>query len=163
MEYVIRANRAFEEIEAQTIDALERQGFGVQRTFSLRSATGSGAGLDSGDPAYTVLMLYSSAPPRRPLGLVLLYQRAGCTVLRSMLASPGSPGAGAPADGADVGAELVAALVGGGLDFCVDAAFDGSVGDGVERDRCIDAKRAAEEEQGARENEGKRVESQDNG
>ena len=163
MEYVIRANRAFEEIEAQTIDALERHGFGVQRTFSLRSATRADVGLAGGDPAYTVLMLYSSAPPGRPLGLVLLYQRAGCTVLRSMLASPGSPGAGAPADVGDAGAELVAALVGGGLDFCVDAAFDGGVVDGVERDSCFDAKRATEEEQGARENESKRVESRDNG
>jgi len=88
------------------------------------------------------------------LGLVLLYQRAGCTVLRSMLASPGSPRAEAPADGGDVGAELVAALVGGGLDFCVDAALDG-----VESSNCIDAKRAVEEEElPARGRESRRVE-----
>jgi hypothetical protein len=148
MEYVIRANRTFEEIEAQTIDALERHGFGVQRTFSLRSATRSGAGLTSGDPAYTVLMLYSSAPPGRPLGLVLLYQRAGCTVLRSMLASSAVPHAEALSEGDDVGADLVAALVGGGLDFCVDAAVhDAAVHDGVESSNCIDAKRAVEEEE----------------
>jgi hypothetical protein len=38
MEYVVTSGRSFEEVEALTVAALERQGIVVQQTFSLHSA-----------------------------------------------------------------------------------------------------------------------------
>lgn len=112
MEYVITADRPFEEIEVLAIEALEQRGFYVQRTFSLRSAAGAGLGIDSGGPGYSVLMLYASGDQPRPLGLVTLYEREGRTVFKPVLTSPTSH---------DAHAELVTALSLGGLDLCVDA------------------------------------------
>jgi hypothetical protein len=110
MEYVITADRPFEEIEAQTIEALERWGFVVQRTFSLRSAIRTEIGGTGEKPGYSVLMLYASDSQRRPLGLVTLYERGERTVISAVPASP---------DGTDENADLVAALILGGLEFCV--------------------------------------------
>jgi hypothetical protein len=110
MEYVITANRSFEEIETQTIEALERWGFVVQRTFSLRSAIRAEIGGTAEKPGYSVLMLHASNTQRRPLGLVTLYERGERTVISALPASP---------DGTDENADLVAALVLGGLEFCV--------------------------------------------
>jgi hypothetical protein len=122
MEYLVTANRPFEAIEAQAIAALQRHGFLVHRTFSLRSATrpeGKDAG---GNPGYSVLMLYASDEHRQPLALVTLYEWQSCTVIESLATpliarrQPLSP------DAMDVEAELAAALSMGGLEFCVRTA-----------------------------------------
>jgi hypothetical protein len=118
MEYVIRADRPFREIEAQTIEALERQEFAVRRTFSLAPACGDGGGEALG---YTVLLLYASGTQLQPLGQVTLHQRRGDVVLGFHQASPTQ----------DLEADLVVALSRGGLDFCV------SSGD---REACVEAR-----------------------
>jgi len=111
MEYLIAAGRPFQEIEARTISALQREGFTVQRTFSLDSVT-TVAG-DDLYPGFSVLMLYAERAPQQPLGLLTLYeQQAGQMVLRATLRSPVQ----------DTEAELVVALNRSGLDFCVHAA-----------------------------------------
>jgi hypothetical protein len=112
MRYMITADRSFEEIEAQTIAVLEQQGFVIQRTFSLESATRSGGGGPNASPGYSVLMLYASGYLHEPLGLVTLYEQGGQTVLHSLFSLPA---------GGDVEAEMVAALAHSGLDFCVKA------------------------------------------
>ena len=96
MEFVVTARRPFEEIEAQTIDALEQQGFVVRCTFSLRSATGLGS--TGRNPGYSVLLLYASGLEQKPLGLVTLYERGEETVIRpsQVLASAASGGHSAP-------------------------------------------------------------------
>jgi hypothetical protein len=114
MEYLITADRPFEEIEARTIDALERGGFVVRRTFSLHSATAAAEGGTDGDPGYSVLMLYASGARQQPLGLVTVYERGDRIAVQPVLTSPG-PGS------QDVHAELVAALALGGLHLCVEA------------------------------------------
>jgi hypothetical protein len=119
MEYVVTANRPFEVIEAQTVDALERQGFLVRCTFSLRSAAGLESGGLDGSPGYTVLMLYQSADERQPLALVTLYEGQGRMVIESLLAPPTSRGPHYPSQTVDVEAEVAAALSLGGVDFCV--------------------------------------------
>lgn len=119
MEYVIAADRPFQQIEAQTIDALEQGGFLVYRTFSLGSVGTAG---DSGrlqSPGYTVLMLYRSGPQPHPLGLVTLYERCGQTVLEALLPSYAASEAQGRSGAQDVEAELAVALSLGGLDFCV--------------------------------------------
>lgn len=112
MRYLITAERSFGEIEAQTIAVLEQQGFIVQRTFSLESATRSSGGGLYASPGYSVLMLYASGYLREPLGLVTLYQQEGQTVIHSLFALPA---------GSDVEAEMAAALAQSGLDFCIKA------------------------------------------
>ena len=112
MQYVITAQRSFGEIEAQTIAVLEQQGFVVQRTFSLESATRSRGGGLYASPGYSVLMLYASGYLREPLGLVTLYEQGGQTVIHPLFTLPA---------GGDVEAEMVAALGQSGLDFCVKA------------------------------------------
>ncbi len=111
MEYMLAADQPFQEIESQTVSALERGGFVVRRTFSLGSATGAGRDRNPGNPDYAVLMLYASGDQLRFLGLVTLHEREGRIVLRSL---PGSPSRDGEAD-------LVAALTLGDLDFCVQA------------------------------------------
>lgn len=137
MQYVITANRPFEETEALITDALEQQGLVVQRTFSLHSvvgAAGESAGNPQGtgnSPGYSVLMLYASGNPRRPLGLLTLYERGRRTIIDPVLtpvengrpASSIGVGKPTPAD-ADTDADLVAALVLSGLEFCVEVARD---------------------------------------
>jgi YHS domain-containing protein len=128
MEYVIMANRPFEEIEARTMDALKRQGFVVQRTFSLGSATG--ADKDSAkaltgavrNPGYSVLLLYSTGARRQPLGLVTLYERQGKTVINSLPTSPVVGGSQSLPGNKDVEAELTVALALGGLDGSTELA-----------------------------------------
>jgi YHS domain-containing protein len=129
MEYVITADRPFQEIESQTIDALEQRGFVVQRTFSLGSAMAEGVGGNQPDAGYTVLMLYRPGPRLQPIGLVTLYGRSGKTVLKSLLTEPTTSEAWQLSGMEDVEAELAVALSVGGLDFCVHA--DG-------REDCID-------------------------
>ena len=110
MEYVIAADRPFQEMEAQTIRALQPHGFEVQRTFSLDSATtGAGSGTH---PGFSVLMLYAKKPPRQPLGVLTLYGQAGQTVLKATFESPDQ----------DTEAELVVALILAGLDSYVHTA-----------------------------------------
>ena len=109
MEYEITAERPFREIEAQTIDALERVGFMVQCTFRLVPA-GGGAGRQ--EPGYSVLLLYSSGAQSRPLGQVTLHERGTKVVLGSQPSSPTR----------DLEADLVVALTLGGFDFCVSAS-----------------------------------------
>lgn len=118
MEYRVMAKRPFEETEAQAILALEQGGFVVQRTFSLRSAVGSGEGALQRPPGYSVLMLYAPGTQRDLLGLVSLYQREGHTVIRPVLNGP-APHKPATGNLKDIDAELVAALVAGGLEMCV--------------------------------------------
>lgn len=116
MEYVVTSGRCFEEVEALTVAALERQGVVVQRTFSLHSAVeGSTPAIEGtgSNPGYSVLMLHTSGVQRRPLGLLTLYQRGERTVIRPVLAQP---------MGEDMDADLVMALVLSGLEFCVDVA-----------------------------------------
>ena len=133
MEYLVTANRPFEEIEALTMGALERQGLVVQRTFSLRSAVGTAGGNASAlegagsGPGYSVLMLYAAGTPRRPLGLVTLYERGPWTVIYPVLTPldngrPPSPLDSGRATSADLDAELVAALALSGLEFCAQVA-----------------------------------------
>jgi hypothetical protein len=110
MEYLILADRPFREIEAQTIRALQGQGFAVQRTFSLDSATVGAS--DEQHPGFSVLMLYAGSAIQQPLGLLTIYGNAGQMVLKAMLKSSAQ----------ETEAELVAALSLGGLDFCVHAA-----------------------------------------
>ena len=112
MRYLITGERSFGEIEAQTIAVLEQQGFVVQRTFSLESATRSSVGGLYASPGYSVLMLYASDYLREPLGLVTLYEQGGQTVIHSLFTLPA---------GGDVEAEMAAALAQSGLDFCVKA------------------------------------------
>lgn len=145
MEYVITSQLPFAEIEARTIEALERQGLVVQRTFSLRSAVEAGGDLTEkrlptdAKPGYTILMLYASGLQGQPLGLLTLYERGGSTVLSPMV-TPHSeeeiaiPVAGGPV--ADADADLVAALLRSGLEFCLDIAAS---------EDCIDLRAAAEE------------------
>ncbi len=115
MEYVITTERSFDEIEALTTGALERHGFSLDRTFSLRSATNAASG--QGHPGYSVFMLYGPGADRRPLGLLTLYRSGWQTVISPMLT---------PASDADVNANLVGALVLDELELCVD------IGNGVE-------------------------------
>ena len=133
MEYVITSDRSFEEIEALTTDALEQRGLVVQRTFSLRSAVGSAGGktstLDgtSHSLGYSVLMLYAAGTPRHPLGLITLYERGRWTVINPVLTPmengrPALPMHEGKSASADADAELVAALVLSGLEFCVKVA-----------------------------------------
>ena len=110
MEYMITANRPFAEIEAETVAALERRGVVVRRTFSLRVATGVASSDSGGTPGYSILMLYAPSGQPHPLGLVTLYERGGRTVIKPVLTSLASQ---------DANAELVTALIMGGLDFCM--------------------------------------------
>ena len=133
MEYVITANRPFEETEALITRALEQQGLVVQRTFSLQSAVGAAGGNTNilegtGDsPGYSVLMLYGPGTPKRPLGLLTLYERGRRTVINPVLTAVESDqpissvreGQSAPADS---DAKLVAALVLSGLEYCVEVS-----------------------------------------
>jgi YHS domain-containing protein len=116
MEYVVTSGHPFEEVESLTAAALERQGIVVQRTFSLHSAVqGSTPAIEgtAGNPGYSVLMLYTSGVQRRSLGLLTLYQRGERTVIRPVLAQP---------MGEDMDADLVAALVLGGIELCAEVA-----------------------------------------
>ena len=133
MEYVITANRTFEEIEALTTDALEKQGLVVQRTFSLRSAVGTAEGSTStpkrtgSSPGYSVLMLYASGTRKRPLGLLTLYERGRRTVINPVLTPvengrPASPIGKGQSTPSDADAELIAALVLSGLEYCVEVS-----------------------------------------
>lgn len=110
MRYLVTAERSFGEIEAQTIAVLERQGFVVQRTFSLESATRSSGGGLCASPGYSVLMLHASGYLREPLGLVTLYEQEGQTVIHSLFTLPA---------GGDVEAEMAAGLAQSGIEFCV--------------------------------------------
>ncbi len=141
MEYLIASDLPFDEIEAQIVEALERQGWMVQRTFSLRSVVGADrrdrgtltlpdhSGATGAKPGYSVLMLYAAGALRRPLGLITLYERGDRTVVKPVLAparsqepsSADAQEASAPA-GSDAHAVLVAALVRGGLRFSIDVA-----------------------------------------
>ncbi|MGD2205962.1 MAG: YHS domain-containing protein [Anaerolineae bacterium] len=123
MEYVITTEQPFEQIESRIVAALEQHGFAVQRTFSLRSATGSVSANEN--PEYSVFMIYGSHARQQPVGLITLYQRGGRTVIRPVLT---------PSADADMDAELVAVLVLSGLEFCVDV---------VGSEACIDSDHAA--------------------
>jgi hypothetical protein len=128
MVYVIRADWPFQEIEAQIIEALERREFVVRCTFRLAPVSGHGGGEARG---YSVIQLYESGTPLRPLGQVTLQERGRDVVLASLPASPTQ----------DFEADLVVALSLGGLDFCVsysdgEACVDASIGSGnPDRDR----------------------------
>lgn len=120
MEYEITAERPFREIEAQTIDALERVGFVVQCTFRLVPAGGDVGNEELG---YSVLMLYSSGTQSHSLGQVTLHERGKKLVLGSHPASPTQ----------DLEADLVVALSLGGFEFCVstsggEACIDPGIG-----------------------------------
>jgi YHS domain-containing protein len=116
MEYVIKGRQAFEEVEAQAIRALQQEGYVVQRTFSLRSATSSGRDPAAASPGYSVLLLYALGEPKQVLGLVTLYERAGQIVIQPQLAPTGSR---------DAEAQILAALGQGGLEVCVEATGGG--------------------------------------
>jgi hypothetical protein len=120
MEYVVTANRPFEEIETQAISALEQQGFGVQRSFSLHSAAGTGGSAGVASPGYSVLLLYTPGTERQLLGLVTLYERQGRTVIGSRLTAQAEKQRETSRGSEDLEADLVAALLLGGLDLCVD-------------------------------------------
>lgn len=133
MEYVITGNRPFEETEALITAALEQQGLAVQRTFSLRSAVGaarekaSTTDLTGGGPGYSILMLYALGSPKRPLSLLTLYQRGRHTVINPILTPtedvrPSSSTVEAQSASVDADADLVAALVLSGLEFCVEVS-----------------------------------------
>ena len=128
MEYLINSKGSFREIETRTVEAFQRAGLLVQRTFCFSPPVSSGdsqqggTGDSRGDPGYTVLMLYRAEPPQSPLGLVSLYGRDGQVVLKSQLAAPETGQAERAGEGQDLEAELAAALSLGGLDLCVHAA-----------------------------------------
>ena len=124
MEYEITSKRSFPEIESQTMAALERHGFVVRQTFSLHSATKAAAVEKS--PGYSIFMIYETDASQQPVAQLTLYQRGEQTLIVPDLTL-------APA-GMD--AELVAAFVSGGLEFCVDVAGTGA---------CIDPRKAYEE------------------
>jgi hypothetical protein len=112
MDYVITSDQPFDQIESQAIEALEHQGFRVQRTFSLRSA--ARATEDSGgSPGYSVLLLHAAGPQRQPMGSLHLLEQGERFVLRPDLTV---------ADGADTYAAAIAALVSAGLNICVEAS-----------------------------------------
>ena len=125
MEFVITTERPFEEIETAARVALERHGFTVHRTFSLQSAIGLAGGREQ--PGYSVFLLHSSDSVRGPVGLLALYRRGIQTVISPMLS---------PVADADVEAELIGALVLGGLELCMDAR-------GAEK--CIDLAQSEED------------------
>jgi hypothetical protein len=120
MDHVITPDRPFDQIEAQTLDVLEKQGFSVQRTSSLRSSAGAKGNNASSSPGYSVLMLHAAGIQRQPLGRLHLFEREGRIVIRPDLTA---------VDHVDAGAELIVALVLGGLDLCAAAA---------EVDECIE-------------------------
>jgi hypothetical protein len=113
MEYVITTERPFHEIEAVATAALERQGFVIQRTFSLHSATAASS--LNASPGFSVFLLYWNDARLQPVGSVTLYQRGRWTVISPQLTSP--------ADG-DMDADLLAALMLGGLEFCLGLGGD---------------------------------------
>ena len=113
MDYVITSDRPFDQIEAQTLDALEVQGFSVQRTFGLRSAAGASGNNASSSPGYSVLMLHAAGIQRQPLGHLHLFEREDRIVIRPDLTA---------VDRVDAGAALITALVLGGLDLCAAAS-----------------------------------------
>jgi hypothetical protein len=113
MEFLIQNAQPFEEVEAQAIGALQRAGFVVQRTFSLRSAMVTNRGTAEASPGYSVLLLHASGEPQQVLGLVTLYERAGQTVIQPRLMAARSR---------DAEAEILVALGQGGLDLCMDAS-----------------------------------------
>ena len=125
MEYVIKLERPFEEIETLTRGALERHGFAVQRTFSLQSAAVPTSGQEQ--LGYSVFLLSRPEADQRSLGLLALYRRGALTVIRPLLSLVA---------GADVEAELTGALAVANVEICIDAA--GS-------ERCIDLKQIDEE------------------
>ena len=143
MEYVITSGLGFDEIETYVLEALRGQGLDVQRTFSLRSAVGtsgdatarqtpqarSGGGEDS--PGYSVLMLYGSGDPKRPVGLLTLYERGEQIVLNPLFTQPerGQPPLSGADRWADAEAELFAALAQSELGSCITPA---------EGEECID-------------------------
>jgi hypothetical protein len=128
MEYLISSKGSFREIETRTVEAFQRAGLLVQRTFCFSPPTPGGDRQQGGlgesreDPGYTVLMLYRAEPPQSPLGLVSLYGRGGQVVLKSQMAAPETGEAGHAGESQDLEAELAAALSLGGLDLCVHAA-----------------------------------------
>lgn len=129
MEYIVTSDQPFEEIEALTIATLERQGLVIRRTFSLHSAVvgrPAASKRASGNPGYSILMLHGAGVQGRPLGSLTLYRRGERTVIIPALTSPAD---------ADVEADLVAALVLGDLEFCMEVA-------GAER--CIEPKKKDE-------------------
>jgi hypothetical protein len=118
MVYVIRADRPFQQIEAQTIEALERRGFEVRCTFRLAPIRGNGGGEALG---YSVFLLYESGAPSRPLGRVTLQERGRDVVLATLPASQTQ----------DFEADLVVALSLGDLDFCVSSSNGGARADAL--------------------------------
>jgi YHS domain-containing protein len=144
MEYLITNSLPFDQIEAKIVEALEQKGLWVQRTFSLRSAVAADgaqasalvqtehSAANGGRPGYSVLLLYAAGALRRPLGLVTLYEQGARTLINPVLTPEGIPlissvqvGSAAGGEGADAEADLVAALVRGGLDLCAEAAGEG--------------------------------------
>jgi hypothetical protein len=79
-------------------------------------------------------MLYKPGAQLCPVGQVILYERSGQMVLKSLLSSPAANEANGVSGTADVEAELAVALSLAGLDFCVHAAGGQD---------CIDPDRAA--------------------
>ena len=138
MEYLIRSEEPFEQLEARVVGALGRHDVSVQRSFSLHSATQGEHGLvleaDDGPPGFSVFWLYSSGARRQPLALVTLYQRQGRTFFRAVSAVDGRPSPDG-AESADLAAGLVAALVLDGLEVCT--GLDGRRG-------CVDAAQVAD-------------------
>ena len=111
MEYAITTEQPFSAIEIQTVAALERHGFVVRQTFSLHSATE--AAMVDKRPGYSVFMIYETDASWKPVAQLTLYQRTGQTRIVPILTSAAYE---------DLDAELVAAFVSGGLEFCVDVA-----------------------------------------
>ena len=144
MEYLITNCLPFDQIEAQTVEALEQEGLWVQRTFSLRSAVAADGGQAStpvqaghgatngGRPGYSVLMLYAAGALRRPQGLITLYEQGDRTLINLVFTPDGTPlisfveaGSAAGGEGSDAEADLVATLVRAGLDLCIEAVGEG--------------------------------------
>ena len=136
MEYVSGADKGFEEIERQTIGALERLGFAVRRSFSLRSATRGDKGTSGRCPGYSVLLLYGTGEPRKAMGLVTLYQQAGRTAIRPVFTLQPEAGEVPLPDPQDLEATFVEILTMEGVEICV----------GAGEERCIDAGKTADTE-----------------
>jgi hypothetical protein len=112
MNYVFSSNQPFDQIESQAIEALEQQGFSVQRTFSLRSAAGTAE--DSGSsPGYSVLLLHSAGHQRQPMGSVHLLEQGEQFVIRPDLTL---------ADSDDRYAAVIEALVSAVLNISAEAS-----------------------------------------
>lgn len=135
---VIEGDLPFEEVEAQAVAALERQGYVAQRTFSLRSAIRGFPELSNSGADFTVLLLYHSGPRYQQAGMLTLHELQRQTVIRLAVTreivqepSPGGPRAPAGAEPAHqheqaLASRILSALVDGGLGVRKDALEGGA-------------------------------------